>query len=255
VRLDTALWEKLNAYLARGGKLLLTGESGLKKDADEFAFDTGADFAGENGFRPDYLVPDFETVNGRTEYVMYSRGMKLENITGEVFAHRQNSYFNRAWNHFCSHKHTPNDVSANIEPAAVLKGNIAYIAWDIFEDYATAGELIAKETVIYAIKRLMNGCETVKTNLPDKGVVTLTKQGSRQIVHLLYTATTLRGKNVEVIEDAVPLHNIAVSVACDKQPESVYLAPEKTPINFEWDGKHVSFTVPEITLHQMIAIE
>ena len=255
IRIDEALESKLKAYLANGGKLLLTGESGLKAGKDEFALDIGADFAGVNEFRPDYMIPCFEAVNGETAYVMYAKGMKLENATAEVLARRQNSYFNRAWNHFCSHRHTPNDVNAAMDPAAVISENIAYIGWNIFEDYATTGELAAKELVLTALKRLMNGAETVKTSLPDKGVVTVTRQNERHIVHLLYTATTVRGKGIEVIEDAIPLYDVTVSLALSKKPESVQLVPEKTPIPFEWDGTHVHFTVPKITLHQMIAVE
>lgn len=255
IRLDEALEQKLRAYVQGGGKLLLSGESGLKAGEDVFALDVGADFAGENEMRPDYLVPGYEAVNGETAYVMYSRGMKLENVRGEVFARRQNSYFNRAWNHFSSHKHTPNDVDAPLLPAAVLNGQIAYIGWDVFEDYATQGELAAKELVLYALDRLMEGAQTVKTSLPDRGIVTVTRQGERQIVHLLFAYTTVRGKNVEAIEDAVPLYDVQVKLACDRKPGRVYLAPEGSDLPFEWDGEHVAFTVPKVLLHQMVAVE
>ena len=247
--------EKLSAFVKKGGKLLLTGESGLWADKDEFAFDTGCRFAGVNEFCPDYMIPAFPMTNGETAYDCYKRGMKIDSVTGEVFARRQNSYFNRAWNHFSSHQHTPNDVCAPETPAAVLNGNIAYIGWNVFEDYATKGELSAKELTLYAIERLLGDDASVKTSLPDRGVITLTQKDEKRVVHLLFAHTTTRGKGIEVIEDAIPLYNVEVSVKFGKKPLRVYLAPEGKDIPFAWDGEKVKFAVPKVVLHQMIAIE
>ena len=246
---------RLNEYVANGGRLLLTGSSGLDMDMQKFMIDVGADFAGYSAMRPDYMIPGFDTVNGETAYVMYSQGMLLKNVTGEVFASRQNSYFNRAYNHFSSHQHTPNDMDAPVMPAAVRKGNVAYIGWNIFEDYATKGELVCKELVLKAIDMLLGDEKTVKTDLPDRGVTTVTRQGDRTIVHLLFAHTTVRGKGIEVIEDAVPLYDVKVSLKLDKAPAKVYLAPEGEEIPFEWDGSRASFTVPKVVLHQMVAVE
>jgi len=249
------LTARLNAYMAKGGKVLLTGWSGLDMDMQRFTLDIGAQYAGASEFQPDYMIPQFDCTNGQTAYIMYARGQKLENVTGEVFACRQAPYFNRAPFRFCSHKHTPNDVSAALEPAAVRKGNAAYIGWTVFEDYAQTGELICKELVLHAIEMLLGDERTVRAALPDRGVVTVTKQGERKIVHLLFAHTTVRGKNIEVIEDAVPLHDVAVSLKAEKQPVSVTLVPQNVPVDFSFDGRSVSFTVPEVLLHQMVCIE
>jgi hypothetical protein len=42
IRIDAELKAKLDAYLVQGGKLVLSGESGLWRDRAEFAFDLGA---------------------------------------------------------------------------------------------------------------------------------------------------------------------------------------------------------------------
>ena len=249
------LTARLEKYIENGGKLLLTGVSGLDMDMKRFTLDVGADFAGFSSVRPDYMIPAFDAVNGETAYVMYSQGMLLENITGEVFASRQASYFNRAYNHFSSHQHTPNDVDAPLMPAAVRKGSIAYIGWNVFEDYATKGELVCKELALHAIDMLLGDERAIITDLPDRGVTTVTKQNGRTIVHLLFAHTTVRGKGIEVIEDAVTLRGVNAAVKLNKAPEKVYLAPEGKPIDFEWDGSRVKFSVPEVTLHQMICIE
>lgn len=246
---------RLNAYLEKGGRVLLTGCSGLNFDKTAFMLDVGAEYDGVSEYTPDYMIPNFDAVNGRTEYVMYSAGQKLKNVTGTVLAYRQKPYFNRGPFHFSSHQHTPNDVSAPKTPAAVVKGNIAYIGWNIFEDYANKGELVDRELVLKAVDCLLGDERTVRTTLPDRGVVTVTRQGSRHVVHLLFAHTTVRGKKTEVIEDAVPVMNVPVSLRLPEAPRKVYLAPEETPIPFEWDGARVTFTVPQVLLHQMVVCE
>ena len=246
---------RLQAYLDRGGRVLLSGCSGLNMDMNAFALNVGADFDGFSEFRPDYVIPNFETVNGRTAYVMYSQGVKLANPSGEVFAFRQAPYFNRGAFHFSSHQHTPNDVAAPLLPAAVIHGNIAYIGWNIFEDYAVKGELIARELVLYAVDRLLGDGRKVYTSLPDRGVVTVTRQESREIVHLLFASTSVRGKGIEVIEDAVPLRDVKVSLKLNAPPRQIRLVPQDVAIAFEWVGGRAEFVVPEVTLHQMVAVE
>ena len=249
---DAALKEKLDAYLAQGGKLLLSGKSGLDEN-NEFVFDTGVKFIGENEFRPTYFIPEFETVNGTTEYLMRAKNYRFENVDAEIVGKGQNPYFNRTAEHFCSHQHAPNDRSTEY-PSAAIKGNIAYIGWDIFSGYAEYGDYHIKELAAYVIRRLMDGEFSIESAVPDRGVTTLTQQGSRKIVHLLYAHTTKRGADTEVIEDIVPLYNIDVSVKCDK-PSKVILVPQNEEIDFSYADGKASFTVPKIEIHQMISIE
>ncbi|MCQ2483886.1 MAG: beta-galactosidase trimerization domain-containing protein [Clostridia bacterium] len=250
--IDAQLKTKLDEFLAQGGKLLLSGKSGLDEN-NQFVFDTGIKFIGENKFCPTYFIPGFETVNGTTEYLMRAANYRFENVDAEIAAKGQNPYFNRTAEHFCSHQHAPNDRSLEY-PTVAFKGNIAYIGWDIFKGYAEFGDFHIKEIISYAVERLMGDSFTIKSAVPDRGVTTLTQQGDRKIVHLLYAHTTKRGRDTEVIEDIVPLYNVDVSVKCDK-PSKVILVPQNEEIEFSYKDGEVSFTVPKVEIHQMISIE
>ncbi len=257
IRVDQALADRLKAFIAGGGKVLCSGESGLKADADEFALDMGARFAGENEYQPSYMIPEFEAVNGRTSYVMYEKGYRLTDVTGEALALSNDPYFNRRPFFFSSHQHTPNDPEKTAV-AAVVNGSVAYIGWKVFADYKQKGELHMRELVLAAIDRLLPACERrASATLPDRGVLTATHQEAenRDIVHLLFAHTSLRGKGIEVIEDAVPLKEVRVSLKRDVAPGKVYLAPQMTEIPFEWKKGRVEFTVPEVVLHQMAVVE
>ncbi len=253
IRFNENIKEKTNAFLKNGGKILLSGISGLD-ERYMFSVDTGAKYIGKNEFDPTFFIPEFDTINGKTEYLMRPISHRIENIDAEVFAYGQNPYFNRTAEHFCSHQHAPNDDTLTY-PAAVIKGNIAYIGWNVFAGYGISGDFHLKELVKYAIERLIGEDATIKVNgLPDRGIVTLTEQEERKIVHLLYAHTTVRGYNTEVIEDVVPVYNVSVSVKCEKQ-HTVTLVPQNIPIEFTHKNGVTSFKVPELFIHQMIAIE
>lgn len=252
IRLGGELKAKLEAYLANGGKLLLSGVSGLDENGN-FAVDTGVEFVGENSFNPNYFIPDFETVNGVTEYIMREKFYMFNNKDAQIVAYGQNPYFNRTPAHYCSHMHAPNDRS-NTYPTAAVKGNVAYIGWEVFKGYALYGDLHRKELVSNVIDRLLGDGASIKASLPDRGVVTLTQQGQRKIAHLLFAHTTIRGRDTEVIEDIVPIFDVDVSVKADK-PSKVMLVPQCEEIDFSCENGRVSFTVPRVEVHQMISIE
>lgn len=249
--IDDVLKEKIDAFLAGGGKLLLSGVSGLKDG--KFAFDTGAAYKGVSEYNPTYYVPSFETVNGCTEYLMRAQCHTVENRDAQILATGQNPYFNRTAEHFCSHQHAPNDRSSSF-PAVFVKGSVAYIAWNIFTAYGESGDFHLKELANRTIEALMGDSFTVGCTLPDRGIITLLKQDRRLVVHLLFCHTTLRGRDTEVIEDVVPLYNTDVWVRAEK-PSRVLLVPENKPVDFTYENGKIRFRIGEFSLHRMISIE
>ncbi len=253
INFDSELKAKTDEYLSNGGKLLLSGASGLDEN-NEFCVDAGIKYIGKNEFSPTFFIPDFDAVNGRTEYLMRPVSHRFENINAEVLAYGQNPYFNRTAEHFCSHQHAPNNRDFTY-PTAVIKGNIAYIGWEAFCGYAASGDLHIKELIAYVIGRLLGGEASIEVkNLPDRGIATLTQQAKRKIVHLLFAHTSKRGRDTEIIEDIVPVFNIGVSVKCDK-PEKIILVPQSIELDFEYHNGRAIFTVPEVYIHQMISVE
>ncbi len=245
---------KIKEYIENGGKLIASGES-LVKDG-KFMIDIGMDYLGRNEFEPTYLIPEYETADGVTEYIMRCNSYKFDAPNGETVANMQNPYFNRTREHFCSHAHAPNNPQETFIGASI-KSNVAYIGWDIFTAYATHGHLCFKELFTSVLDRMMADEYTVKVDIPDKAVVTYTKQAQhkRNILHLLFAHTTVRGSGTEVIEDTVPLYNVHCSVKSENKPSEVYLAPEGQKIDFTYDGTFVNFTVPKVDIHQMAVIK
>lgn len=249
-----AVVDKIKAFVANGGKVIASGEALVKNG--EFFLDIGAKYKGENEFEPTYFIPEFDTVDGTTQYVMKAHSYLFDAVDCEVAGEVQNPYFNRTLEHYCSHQHAPNNPEVQL-PAVAVKGNVAYIGWDIFRAYATEGHLIFKEIFAYLVEKLLGNEASVKASLPDRGIVTLTRQAdeNRSILHLLFAHTTVRGKSTEVIEDTVPLYNVACAVKSEKAPSAVTLEPQGESIPFEYSDGFTRFTVPEVDIHAMICIK
>ena len=250
--IDDELLAKINAFIANGGKVIATGDSIIKDG--KFILDFGAEYIGKSELNPTYFVPEFETVIGKPEYVMRCDFNKFEAKEGEVVATMQQPYFNRTLEHFCSHMHAPNNPDESF-CGAVINGNVAYIGWDIFSGYGMLGHLCFKELFTHIIKKMMGDEITVIASVPDKAVVTYTNQAAenRNILHLLYAHTTVRGRNTEVIEDTVPLYNVKCAIKGEKC-QKVTLVPEGKELDFEYADGRISFTVPEVNIHQMVEI-
>lgn len=246
--------EKIKAFAANGGKVIASGDALIKNG--EFFLDPGAEYTGKNEFSPTYLIPCYETANGMTEYVMRCDFNKITVTDGRVFANMQNPYFNRTLEHFCSHMHAPNNPGSTC-PGAVIKGNVAYIGWDIFSAYARLGHLCFKELFAYVAGEMLGGDATAYADLPDRAVMTYTRQEKegRNILHLLYAHTTVRGENTEVIEDTVPLYGVECSVKCSGKPSEIKLVPSGEKLDFEYADGRANFTVPKVDIHQMVEIK
>ena len=188
-------------------------------------------------------------------YAIYEPSSEIR-ATGEVIGVREDPYFARTVEHFSSHAQTPND-SSKTYPAITLGRDGAYIAYNIFTEYAKMGSLIARETVTHVLDLLLGEDRTLTTNLPAQGVVTLMRQEAehRYVNHLLYAAPVKRGERTEIIEDLVPIYNTEVSLKLYVKPKRVYLAPQMRDIEYDYDDGVLTYTVDRFECHQMVVVD
>lgn len=261
VTADGRFKEKLQAYVANGGKVLLTGCAGVDKN-ECFALDVGARFLGKNEYTPSYLRPEFELYpNGKTSCVMYSQGYRIslnEGFAGEVTLLSNDPYFNRTREHFCSHNNTPYDRSKT-DVGGFVTENVGYIAWEIFTEYAEIGSIHLKYAVIDVIERLLGNSKTASTSLPSQGIFSVMKQatdnGERLINHIVYAIPKVRGRNIEIIEDIPVMLDTKVSIKVDKKPARIYLAPSMEELDFTYADGKVNYTVSRFECSTLAVIE
>jgi len=275
IPVDASLAGKLDAYLAQGGSLLATFESGLNPDKNAFGLDAlGVTLASDGPIdaagnlargrvydRSDfveYILPRPELAEGLppTEHAMYIRGMDVTAQTGsQVLADIVPSYFDRTWEHFCSHRHTPSAGQIR-NPAVIRTGNAIYFSSPIFTIYQKVAPLWCKRLLCNALDLLIpepllrhTGPSTIRATVNEQAAQ------QRQIVHLLHYIPERRGEFFDIIEDVIPLYDTAVSVRVPGIVKSVVAVPQGEALPFEMHGGRVEFVVPSIDGHQMIELQ
>ena len=255
---DEELIEKIKAFVAGGGKILATGSSGKTANA---LFYLGCEWLGASEYNPAYLSTVYNATGlSPTSYVflkqMYKTRLTDENAT--VLGYGKGTFFNRSPEHFCSHRHTPYTMEEGT-PGIVIGKDGAYIAFDIFSEYADVGCYSAKEAVVRVIDALLGEEKTLITNLPSCGVVTLNEQekDSRLVLHALYASPIKRGADqraLQVIEELLPVYDTEFTVKTKKAVKSVVLVPENREIPFEQNGEKLSFKLDKLVCHQIVVI-
>ncbi|MBT4821056.1 MAG: beta-galactosidase, partial [Lentisphaerae bacterium] len=257
VLVDDELKSELNAFVAAGGKLLLSGDSGLNPARNGFAVDIGAEFEGMSPWDVEYIVVGDEVADQmvRTPFLVYESGVTTTVGDAEVLAETWQPYFNRTYGHFCSHRNTPYDKPADW-PAVIRKGGVIHIAQPIFRVYDDQGMQLHRDLVLNCIDLLYDE-PLLTVNLPSCGRVGLMRQpqeNDRLVLHLMYAVPIKRGQT-HVIEDIVPLTDVAVSVRAPREPTRVYLAPEDSDLDVSWSDGRLEFVLPRLEMNQIVVIE
>jgi hypothetical protein len=271
IELSECFKSKIDTFLDSGGKLLLTGSSGFDKAGNPM-FDIGAQSFGLSEYSPDYILPD-ERV--RCSYidsplVMYLPGRRIKVTKGKSLGVVYDPYFNRTAKHFCGHQHTPYKLQSSGYDCGVINGNIMYLAHPVFSIYRGYGAAAYKEYVLHCVDMLLGDDKSLKTNMPSTARVSLMHQPdkSRYILHLLYANKISRGgkmslsggnvqtagRDVEIIEELVPLADVKIQLRLDECVKSVKLQPEDKTLEAEIDAKSVSCKLDSFISHAMIVM-
>jgi len=273
VNVDPELEKKLNIFLQHGGRLLLTGTSGIRPEGG-FNFDTGAVDCGQSPFEPDYVLPE-PNMRGEmldSPLVMYMNSRRIRIKDGAPLGQIYEPYFNRDYRHFSSHQHTPCRENPSEYPAGVRKGSIIYLAHPVFSIYRYLGAPAYREYALGAIRSLLAEKQSAVTDLPSSARLTLMHQTGmrRYIVHLLSAHLQKRGgpvkdmkgtivmqhiTDVEIIEELPVMYNTVITLRLSEKIKKVTLEPQGKPLAFETQNGGLKMTVPEFTCHQMVVLE
>ena len=258
VPMTARLAERVRAYLAGGGCLLITGLSGFDETTNDFflASEMGVHYQGPAPYAPDYLVLEPE-VNMGVEPMHHSceqPGVQIGVEAGvRVLAYSGAPYFNRTWEHFCSHQYTPME-QATEDAVITQKGNVIYCARPLFREYALSARRVHKQVLANCIQRLLPTPRVLAPGLPSTAIVVVRRKGDDLIVHLLHYVHQRRGQSLDVIEDVLPLYNVELSVRAERAPAQACLVPEQQPVEAVWRDGYVHFTLPCLNGYQIVQL-
>lgn len=261
VPVDDAFETCLKAYIEGGGRLLITGRSGL--DGENSRFLCGADWHGTSPFEGgDYALP---SPHLRADFVdeplfMYGPCEQLEPAPGTSLGEIFEPFFDRSNELYSGHQNTPNKTEASVHAFGVTQGGVTRIAHALFSTYHKVGSVALQQIAFKVIDFALNQPRMIRSNLPVAARASLRSQpeAGRSILHLVYGTPTLRGKIrsdlVQVIQDLVPLHDTEIDLDPGRKAKMVRLVPENEPLDFEQTGNRIKFRVDRFVGHQMIEI-
>jgi hypothetical protein len=261
--MDAALAARFRAYLAGGGCAVLSHVSGMALDRDAFVFDTTMVPRGESPWTNDFILAGPAVADGlvRSPFVTYRKAMMIDPGKAEILAAAWKPYFNRDYNHFCSHQHTPYEGDAGY-PAVVREGAVIYFAHPIFSLYRSVGQPLYKQLVMNALKQLLPDGLPVTSNLPSTARLNLMRQGDRLVLHVLHAVPVKRGtspynpnSSIEVIEDRMPLHDVDLSLRVGGKVRRVFDPVAGCDVPFRQAKGRVSLHLDRVDLHEMRVLE
>ncbi len=260
VPLGGALAEQITAYIGQGGHVILIAP-GVPTDA------SGEELLGEafgiDVIGPAAVVPEFVRLGGSfarslepSAYVMYERGMDLRVHKGaDVLAPSEPAYFERNFEHFCSHRHAPSTGQRG-HPAVVMSpsGKCLTFAHPLFGLYFTYAPRWCKAMLQDALDRLLPN-RLVRHDGPSSLLCVLGRDDDnhRHVLHLLHYVPERRGTAFDTIEDVLPLHDLHFDLGI-AQVDKVRLVPEDVALDFTTEQGRVKFTLPRLNGRAVIEL-
>lgn len=274
IPVDPGLAARLEDFLAQGGRILASFQSGLDPAGQDFALAAwGVHKAGEGPLdregRPvrgriyprgdwvDYVLPGEALSRGlaQTEHVMYTRGLDITPAEdAEVLALTVDPYFHRDMRHFCSHRQAPSSGRVR-GPAVVRRGPVIYFAHPVFRLYHHSAPRWCKLLVLNALDLLLPH-PVLRHQGPGTLLATVNEQPThgRWVLHFLHYIPERRGQAFDIVEDVIPLQDVAVSISPPAPVTAVRTVPQGVALDFLAHRGRVNFVVPRIEGHQMVEV-
>lgn len=200
------LREKLARYLAQGGKVIASHQSGF---LGEGAAPSDASLVlplrqcGACAMTPTYWRTDerFEPALARSDRVVYAQGLNVEPTgSAQVLVQRVLPYFQRTDLTFSSHFQAPPRAEAD-DYAAVLAGeNFVYFADPIFREYRVSGNIAVRDAWRAAMRRLI-GTPLAGEGLPSTVLCAPRRKGRDLHLTLLHYIPTRKALEIDMIEE------------------------------------------------------
>ncbi len=268
-----ALKAGLEAHLARGGALLSSDTAGLEPSG-RFALDAvPVEYVGQAPTMPSYFRVD-EGLAASSElatdydYILYDRASVVRAREGsEAHGGISASMFDRTWEHFFSHAQSPVGERLGGEtgaPLVVLGGRVAYVAAPLFRAYRDHDYWPYRDVVLAAVRRLMPdplvhfaGPAWVEVSVlrqpetPD----TPDRRAARWIVHFVAYHPRRTVGSVPHVDGSWKTAGVRVSLRTGTAPRRCYLAPDRVPLHFVFDGGYATVDLPDIGTHTVLVME
>jgi hypothetical protein len=188
------------------------------------------------------------------DHVMHEPGLRLKAAAGaEALCRVVEPYFERSYEHFCSHRQTPKN---KLSPyAAIVKnGNAITFALPLFTAYGKHGSVFIRQLLGNCIDRLLPE-PLLRDEGPSHLEATVVKKGKSTVVHLISYCPVRRTEHLDLVEDPFPLDDMPLSVRLPQAPRRAFLAPSGQELPFEHRDGRATVRVTALDGHTMVVFE
>ncbi len=267
--LSPALQQSLSAYLASGGKLILSGTAALDPASQTFQLDDiPVSYAGMMPTVPSYVRPDASlTLSGSDDeladdydYVFYGQSHVVRPHPGaKTYGDLRPALFNRTWEHYMGHQHAPAGQALDA-PSAVSTDNVLYLAAPLFGGYQQydywAYRAILRKLLIDFLPP-----QRLKPDAPGWVEFSLHTQSAadgqpeRDVVHVVCYHPRRTAQAIVHVDQSALTAGLKFALQAEVAPRRVYLAPEGTSVPFTYMDRRVQVELPPVGVHTVVVLE
>jgi hypothetical protein len=261
-----ALAERLHAYVAGGGALLVSHQAGLLAGTEKTWLERyGFRYAGMSPFQPAYLVPkeEFTGAIPRYEYALYQGASQWEaSPPAAVVAQLGEPKFQRSAQHYTSHRQTPFDHETRYA-AIARSGRVMLFGFPAGGSYFGEGYWVYRQAVQHALKTLLPS-QLITSNAPLSTEITVTHQAAaagrkqRYLIHLV-NFSPVRGtpKHPVFHEDPIALTDVTCDLRLDlRAPKATIAGVPGGRVSVSKTGPgQVRVFIPRIPVSAIVALE
>jgi hypothetical protein len=203
VILTPQLVDKIKNYLAKGGKLLLSGNSSFDSEGQN-ELGLPLQLVGKTEKFPTYwrTKQEFSSSLSRSDRVVYSQGFNVESDSqSQIWVERVLPYFQRNDLTFSSHFQTPPQAQSDSFPAVIAGENFVYFADPIFREYRHSGNIAVRDGWKLATRKLI-GRAPYGEGLPTTVLSVPRRRGNDLLLTLLHYIPVRKSLEIDIIEDA-----------------------------------------------------
>ena len=255
VQLTEVMRERIKKHLAKGGKIVSTGTSGL--DAEKgFPDNWGVTYKGELDFAPAYFKVKDPNVTVDMSLSFYEQAFELVPEAGSRIASvLVRPAINNGWDGVYPEYYNPPWEETTL-PFLTLTDQVAVFSGRIFKGYAVKAAVQVRDLVAHAFKQIGYDPLVKLENAPSfLQVYTGKTEDQSLIVSLLSYLPEKRGLEMESCEDALCSGDFAISLKSEKTPHKVYMAPDGEALEFTREGEYIRIQVPSVTGFGMLVLE
>ncbi len=250
VSLSSESAKRIKAHIKAGKGVISSGWSGLDMDKKHFVLEDewGIKFIKDCDCDPAYFEGDMPLA-------LYARGTEVAALQKTRIRKKIiKPYYNAHWDGEHAFYYCPPDQVCDL-PLLTVKEKVAHFSFPIFSGYHEKAAKHLRDIFSEVLDEFLTDKILVIENAPSFLKAFVTIQPNRKIVHLLAYLPEIRGQ-IQIVEEELLCKDVKISLQDNETEISrAYLAPDKTPCQFERKDNYIELNLPEVKGHMMVVFE